>query len=203
MKAMTRQEQAKESRQKLMDSALHLFAHQGYAGTSVHTICAGIGAADGLLYHYFPGGKGELMQEIVRQNMSRLVDELDSQNSQVENLPLEELLEELYLRIEATVLRHDDLIRLFIKEQETLKLLPFDEIVRLFAKRWQWFPGLLRARAEKGEIRPMDFESAAETLDSLMLYQLALKLAGLSFGPLADAEHRKRMIAYQLSLWRP
>lgn len=49
--------QAAESRQKLLNSAQRLFAEKGYKGTPVREINRSAHLADGLLYHYFPGGK--------------------------------------------------------------------------------------------------------------------------------------------------
>jgi AcrR family transcriptional regulator len=49
-----RQEKAQESRRKLTETALSLFARNGFAGTNMRAISRGAGMADGLVYHYFP-----------------------------------------------------------------------------------------------------------------------------------------------------
>lgn len=200
MERMTkRQEQAQESRKRLMDTALSLFALRGYAATSVHTLCQSAGVADSLLYHYFPGGKGELMDAIARENLRQVMLELSEQNELLDALPLEEMLEALYQHIQRVVMRHEDLFRLMIRERE---LLQCDRLLRLLSSRQQWFPEVLRRRAQRGEIREMDFESASETLNSLMLYHLIMELMSLEGSPLRDEAQRRRMIAYQAGLWR-
>lgn len=53
----TRSEQAVETRQCLLDTAKKLFATNGYTLTSVRSINRELSMSDGILYHYFPGGK--------------------------------------------------------------------------------------------------------------------------------------------------
>ncbi len=42
-----------ESRQKILEAALHLFAQQGYAATSISSIATKAGISKGLIYNYF------------------------------------------------------------------------------------------------------------------------------------------------------
>ena len=74
-----RQEQAAATRRKLLDSAGKLFAQNGYKGTSVRSINRNVGVADGLLYHYFPGGKEEIFMTIVKESMKNFEQELASE----------------------------------------------------------------------------------------------------------------------------
>lgn len=197
-----RQEQAQESRQRLLSAARELFVRNGYAETSVHSLCASLGVASSLLYHYFPGGKRELMQVLVTREMRELINELNAQNEGLDALPVEEMLERLYQGINATVLRHADVFRLFLQEKEVRELVAYDRLRALLLGRQKWFAALLRERAARGEICTMDFVSAADTLDSLMLYHLAMELSGFAPSRLSGEAQRKRMIAYQVSLWK-
>ena len=90
-----RQEQAQESRRKLMDAALTLFAQKGYAGTNMRAISRSAGMADGLLYHYFPGGKQELLREIVREKLGDVEMRTRQWDTELMNLSLEEVPAEL------------------------------------------------------------------------------------------------------------
>jgi AcrR family transcriptional regulator len=49
-----------------MDSSAELFRRQGYAGTGVKQIAAMANAPFGSLYHFFPGGKEQLGEEVIR-----------------------------------------------------------------------------------------------------------------------------------------
>jgi AcrR family transcriptional regulator len=57
-----------ESRRRIVDAALALFARHGYAATTVRMIAEEAGAAQGLLYNYFDG-KQALLQAIFEQGM--------------------------------------------------------------------------------------------------------------------------------------
>lgn len=50
---------------KIIKRARHLFATKGYQATTTRQIIAGIGT-DSLLYYYFPQGKGQLLETIVK-----------------------------------------------------------------------------------------------------------------------------------------
>jgi len=48
------------TRVRLIESALALFSRHGYAATGVKAVLAAADAPYGSMYHWFPGGKGEL-----------------------------------------------------------------------------------------------------------------------------------------------
>ncbi len=57
-----------ESRERILSSALRLFARHGYAATSVRMIAGEAGISQGLLYNYYDG-KGALLRAIFEQSM--------------------------------------------------------------------------------------------------------------------------------------
>ncbi|MGP0030815.1 MAG: TetR/AcrR family transcriptional regulator [Acidimicrobiales bacterium] len=61
---MGRREQARASRAGLLEAARDCFAEKGYEATTVAGILARAGMARGALYHYFPGGKREIFDEV-------------------------------------------------------------------------------------------------------------------------------------------
>ena len=68
-----RETQAAETREKLFISARSLFAKKGYKGTSVREINRNVGLADGLLYHYYPGGKAEIFRTVLDDASGRII----------------------------------------------------------------------------------------------------------------------------------
>ena len=56
-----------QHRQAIVRAAVVLFRKQGFAATGLAEILERSGAPKGSLYHYFPGGKGELGEAAVRQ----------------------------------------------------------------------------------------------------------------------------------------
>ncbi len=54
------------TKDRIRDSAADLFQHQGYHATGVKQIVEGASAQLASLYHFFPGGKEALGEEVVR-----------------------------------------------------------------------------------------------------------------------------------------
>jgi AcrR family transcriptional regulator len=51
-----------------MDSSAELFRRQGYNGTGLKQIVAAANAPFGSLYHFFPGGKTDLGDQVIRRS---------------------------------------------------------------------------------------------------------------------------------------
>jgi AcrR family transcriptional regulator len=54
------------TRERIVEHSAELFRRQGFAGTGVKQIVAEAGAPFGSLYHFFPGGKEQLGEEVIR-----------------------------------------------------------------------------------------------------------------------------------------
>jgi AcrR family transcriptional regulator len=57
---------AAETRERIVAHSAELFRRQGFAGTGVKQIVAEASAPFGSLYHFFPGGKEQLGEEVIR-----------------------------------------------------------------------------------------------------------------------------------------
>ena len=68
--------------------------------------------------------------------------------------------------------------------------------------RWALSSELLRTRHERGEIRAIDYERAAEVLMCMMLHHVTAKLLGISPTKLDYPEKRRTLICYQTNLWK-
>ena len=55
-----------DTRGRILDAAARLFRHQGYPGTGLKQIAAESQAPFGSIYHFFPGGKEQLTEQVVR-----------------------------------------------------------------------------------------------------------------------------------------
>ena len=197
-----RQERAAETRRRLLAAALTLFAERGYNGTPVRAINRSIGMADGLLYHYFPGGKREMLRVMVHENLVQVMNCLQRRNVGLESLPIADMLERLFQNISDVFEEHQEILRILMKESEIIEMLELKQLVQTIRKEQSRLPGLLAARASAGEIRAMDYQSAAEVLLAVMMHHLLSRLTGLSAGQLHDPEKRRSLIAYQVSLWK-
>lgn len=63
-----RAEQKEKRRQDIFDTALHLFIHKGYAGTSIRDIAGALEISPGLLFHYF-ATKEDMLAEMMQMAM--------------------------------------------------------------------------------------------------------------------------------------
>src|SRR6185437_1365570 len=57
---------AAETKERIVQRSAELFRRQGFAGTGVKQIVAKASAPFGSLYHFFPGGKEQLGEEVIR-----------------------------------------------------------------------------------------------------------------------------------------
>ena len=201
-KMTTRQEQAAETKRNLLEVAQKLFAENGYNATSVRSINQKIGMADGLLYHYFPGGKKEILQVIVMENFKQILSQLQNLFVDFEELSIEEAIEQVYQNWYETFHNYKDVIKILFKENEVMHLVESEQLAEIANGSERWFPEFLRKRAQKGEIREMDYISATEVLRAIMFSHFLTILTGINSGLLSDEEHRKKLIAYQVGLWK-
>src|SRR3954462_10490038 len=54
------------TKERILDTSAELFRRQGYMGTGVKQIASEASAPFGSLYHFFPGGKEQLGEEVIR-----------------------------------------------------------------------------------------------------------------------------------------
>jgi AcrR family transcriptional regulator len=59
---------AAETKERIVQRSSELFRRQGFAGTGVKQIVAEASAPFGSLYHFFPGGKEQLGEEVIRSS---------------------------------------------------------------------------------------------------------------------------------------
>lgn len=57
---------AAETKDRIVERSAELFRRQGYTGTGIKQIVAEASAPFGSLYHFFPGGKQQLGEEVIR-----------------------------------------------------------------------------------------------------------------------------------------
>ena len=55
------------TKERIVNASAELFRRQGYTGTGLKQIVAEAEAPFGSLYHFFPGGKEQLADEVIRQ----------------------------------------------------------------------------------------------------------------------------------------
>ena len=201
-KMTTRQEQAAETKRNLLDAARTLFAENGYSATTVRDINRTAGMADGLLYHYFPDGKKEILLVLVEEKIGEIRDLLRSGAEGLDGLPLDEALEQVFQNWFEVFYAHKDVMKILLKENEAMRIVEREKLAEIIHRGDKWFPEFLRKRAQKGEIREIDYVSASEFLGTVLYSYFLAVLTGTGAGILSDEAHRKKLIAYQVDLWK-
>lgn len=70
---MKREEKNRQTKRRIMESALAEFSSKGYAGSSINTICAAEAVSKGIVYHYFEN-KDVLFLACVSECFQRLTE---------------------------------------------------------------------------------------------------------------------------------
>ncbi len=202
--ATLRKEQAENTRQKLLEAARTLFSENGYNGTSVRSISRQAELADGLLYHYFPGGKKELFQTIVTENFTKVRIEASSGYcyEHYRSTPIEEVLISGFNRFADIVENNINIIRILIKENDVYEFISQKNIIDLTEYQKKVWADFLRQRAENGEIIQMDFEASAAAIMSYILNYIVLRVMDIKPAKSAEDPEVKRIIKYYTDMWK-
>ena len=68
----------KSTRHRLVDAAIKLMRRSGLAGAGINEIVRESGAPKGSVYHFFPNGKQQIVEEGLAQNTQRVVAFIDA-----------------------------------------------------------------------------------------------------------------------------
>ena len=156
-----RDRQARETRAKLVETALDLFSRQGVDNTSIKDIAREAGVAQGLLYHYF-AGKDDLLWGVLETHIFN--PDLQQALSDEETRPAEDVLREVAQRFNAFLSERQPLMRLVLRELQTnerVRVLWEESIRREVTVTLEDF---LRERVSAGELRPHRVEVTAHML---------------------------------------
>lgn len=176
-----------------------MFSENGFKATSVRAINREIGMADGILYHYFPGGKREIFNVLIDECLEKINGEVRAAETTIAKLPLEALITQYFALTVEIIERYLFFLKIVFRERDTLA----DDRERLYGKlvdRISWLPVLLRARAAAGEIREMDYEAATAVLFSQIVEYVFMRMCGIDCPDFTS--RRDRLIRYQIELWR-
>ncbi len=197
-----REQQAIETRSKILKAALERFSTQGFHGTSVRDINKSIDVADGLLYHYFPGGKEELFKIINQEAIAQLEEEIKLKRLSYEKMSIDDVLESIYQHASEIFEIHFHEIKLLILEYWKSNDGKKSEINTIINKTELWFPQMLAERAKKGEIKEIDYESATYAVISIFMHHFMSRIIGMEKGYLNDPSKRHKLFKLITTSWK-
>ena len=182
------------SRERILESAVQLFARFGLERTTLADIARRSHLSKATLYHHFPDGKASIFHVAVEGVLERMWTLVETDLERVE-APGDRLLAYARMRIEV----FDKQIAVWGLDRDVWHdMKPWVETVleRHFERERELLVGLLRRGHEAGVLRPCDPEIGARVIQAL--------LRGLTFdGPIeTTAIDRKRETDEVLALLR-
>jgi AcrR family transcriptional regulator len=199
----SRDHQAAERREQILLGAKQLFAQHGYHGTSIRAMNKYIGITDGLLYHYFPGGKQEILETIFRESQEARMEILDELIKAIHpGQPLEEALYLFTSGLVNTLLGDPDFIKIMLRDSNNILSEDKNFMTEMILQRHNALTEALVRRAETGEIREMDFQAAAKQVISVVMMVVLGQSTAINMVESDVDGYVRRMVAFTVSLWK-
>jgi AcrR family transcriptional regulator len=198
----SREAQAAETRKNLLAVAKRMFADKGYSATSVRSINRELGLADGILYHYFPDGKHEILQTLLEEGIKQRSETMDVMLKSLDReLSMKDTLVTLTWNMRTILLGDLDLLQIQFKERD-LVATEYGEKIFSFVKQQQLNLAIvIQEKADSGQIRVMDYEMAARQFTSSIIMIVWLYLSGVQFIDEAEDEYIEKVVLFTLQLW--
>jgi AcrR family transcriptional regulator len=194
---------AQERRQQILAVAKKMFAAGGYHATSMRSLNKEIGVAEALTYHYFPGGKLEILQTIIQEGR-------DAQIANIEAL-MPQFKDDLPLREALSFAAHMG-TDLFSADKELIQIL-MRERNWLFREEWiravlpkepptAFLMDYFEKRMAQGEIRKIDLGFAFyQFFSGIVMHSLFGDEAGT--GDSDDQKYIEKLVDFTAQMWSP
>ncbi|MBB3128618.1 AcrR family transcriptional regulator [Paenibacillus rhizosphaerae] len=191
---------AEERRQQILDIARRLFAEKGFHATSMRELNKEIGMAEALTYHYFPGGKYEILQAVLQNSQEkRMANILTSFSSTFrDDTPLREVLLNAIDGFYERFMNDKEYFQILLRERSLVEHEQLKWLNRMAEQPFEALVHFLKRRAELDEIRQMDFEMAASQLISHVAIGA---FQHILFGKERDSAQLERMVDFYVKMW--
>lgn len=189
---------AQERRQQILAVAKKLFAENGYHATSMRTLNKALGVAEALTYHYFPGGKLDILQTIIREGRAARVAEIESLAPLFrDDLSLRDALS-LAARIATTLFTADkEWFQIIIRERNWLRREEWMTALAVGDPPMHFLYDFFARRMAQGEIREMDLRFA------FMQFFAGITVPSLFAGDegIDETHYIDRLVDFTARLW--
>jgi AcrR family transcriptional regulator len=189
---------AQERRQQILVVAKKLFAEDGYHATSMRTLNKALGVAEALTYHYFPGGKLEILQTIIREGRAARVAEIEALAPLFrDDLSLREALL-LATRVGTSVFTTDkEWFQIVMRERNWLRREEWITTLAVGDTPMQFLYDFFARRMAQGEIREMDLRFAfMQFFAGITVYSLFAEDDGTD-----DKHYSERLVDFTAHIW--
>ncbi|NGZ77185.1 TetR/AcrR family transcriptional regulator [Saccharibacillus alkalitolerans] len=171
--------QAAQRKQQILQAAKQLFAEKGYHAVSMRELNKAIGMAEALTYHYFPGGKFEILTTVLQTAQEERIggivlffQEIFAKN----DLPLPHALTQLMIGLAEKLTEDQAYFQILIRERPLLNDEQTEALDSLTTLPFEAMSEYLSRRAEQGEIRNMDFSMASSQFLAHIVFTIIQQL---------------------------
>ncbi|MBN1812941.1 MAG: TetR/AcrR family transcriptional regulator [Anaerolineae bacterium] len=160
------QQRAEETRARIMQAGLECFAQNGYDATGVAEICRCAGVTKGGFYHHFPS-KQALFLALFEQWLTILDEQLAAFRAEAENVPdgFREMAGMIGQVFEVASGQLPMFLEFWSKAAHDSDV--WKEIIAPYRRYQTFFAHMIQEGIDEGTLRPVDPETAAQTLVSL------------------------------------
>jgi AcrR family transcriptional regulator len=154
---------SEETRQKITQSALKLFADKGYDATGVAEICESSEVSKGAFYHHFPS-KQAIFLELLKEWLASLDAELGRAMGRSATVP--EGLLAMASEMKEVFSAADGRLPLFMEfwQQARRDPLVWKEFISPYRRYQEFFARIVQKGIDEGSLKPLDANAAGQTL---------------------------------------
>jgi AcrR family transcriptional regulator len=154
---------SEETRHKITQSALKLFADKGYDATGVAEICESSEVSKGAFYHHFPS-KQAIFLELLKEWLASLDMELGRAMGRSATVP--EGLLAMASEMKEVFSAADGRLPLFMEfwQQARRDPLVWKEFISPYRRYQEFFARIVQKGIDEGSLRPLDANAAGQTL---------------------------------------
>jgi len=160
------QTRSEETRARIVQSALRLFADQGYDATGVAEICERSEVSKGAFYHHFPS-KQSVFLELLKQWLEGLDREMGKAMSASASVP--EGLIAMAGQMKGVFAAADGRLPLFLEFWQQARRDPavWKELIAPYRRYRDFFATIVQAGIAEGSLRRVDAKAAGQALVAL------------------------------------
>jgi AcrR family transcriptional regulator len=160
------QTRSEETRARIVQSALKLFADKGYDATGVAEICLSSAVSKGAFYHHFPS-KQSVFLELLKDWLQGLDQEMGKAMSASSNVP--EGLLAMAAEMKGVFAAADGRLPLFLEFWQQARKDPavWKELIAPYRRYRDFFAAIVQTGIDEGSLRHVDAQAAGQALVAL------------------------------------
>jgi AcrR family transcriptional regulator len=160
------QTRSEETRGRIVQSALKLFAEKGYDATGVAEVCKSSGVSKGAFYHHFPS-KQAVFLELLQEWLQSLDKELGRAMKAASNVP--EGLLAMASEMQGVFAAADGRLPLFLEFWQQARRDPavWKELIAPYRRYRDYFARIVQTGIDEGSLRQVDTQAAGQALVAL------------------------------------